>query len=324
MAVARFDRRVAARPFARARFDRGPVQLFAVRSAWRRAAWPGPFFSSYATDDVFWPTPHDRAFWSYGGSEVLAGIFAPLSYERIAARSRRGARSERAWAREDLTGSGPCGDQSSRPANLATIDQEVRLTAEQRPVFDELQSAEARALDAMRPACPGDLPASPTGRLDAMARWTDALLEAVRIVRPPLERFYAALDDEQKARFTVGAAGGGVQAERQWFGSCDDPPAFRGLPTKQLARRLRLSEPQLAELEDFSAASRAAAKRIAESCPDDAPLTPTGRMVAIETRLTALRDALGMMRPPLESFYDALTDEQKARFERIGRSRRAG
>ena len=44
----------------------------------------------------------------------------------------------------------------------------------------------------------------------------------------------------------------------------------------------------------------------------------SGRIAAIEARLTALLEALGTMRAPLERFYGSLTDEQKAQFERIG------
>jgi LTXXQ motif family protein len=53
---------------------------------------------------------------------------------------------------------------------------------------------------------------------------------------------------------------------------------------------------------------------------------PTGRIAAIEERLAALREALGIMRPPLEAFYGSLSDEQRAEFERIGSrsTRRAG
>ena len=44
---------------------------------------------------------------------------------------------------------------------------------------------------------------TPPGRLRAMTNRVSATLEAVRIVRPALERFYNSLSDEQQARFNA-------------------------------------------------------------------------------------------------------------------------
>jgi len=46
-------------------------------------------------------------------------------------------------------------------------------------------------------------------------------------------------------------------------------------------------------------------------------LTPTGRLGAIEQRATALRDAVATLQPALARFYGSLTDEQKARVNRM-------
>ena len=48
------------------------------------------------------------------------------------------------------------------------------------------------------------------------------------------------------------------------------------------------------------------------------PLTPPGRLAAMETRLKAMIEAANTVKPALESFYSSLTNEQKARFDRIG------
>jgi hypothetical protein len=48
-------------------------------------------------------------------------------------------------------------------------------------------------------------------------------------------------------------------------------------------------------------------------------------MEAVEGRLSAMLDAVKTVRGPLEKFYDSLTDEQRARFNRMGQSdRRTG
>ena len=56
------------------------------------------------------------------------------------------------------------------------------------------------------------------------------------------------------------------------------------------------------------------------ACPDETPITPPGRLDAMEKRLQAMIDAAKTVKPALESFYSSLTSEQKARFNRIGRS----
>jgi hypothetical protein len=54
------------------------------------------------------------------------------------------------------------------------------------------------------------------------------------------------------------------------------------------------------------------------ACPDQTPLTPTGRLEAMQTRLQAMIDAANTVKPSLDSFYASLSSEQKARFNRIG------
>jgi hypothetical protein len=53
------------------------------------------------------------------------------------------------------------------------------------------------------------------------------------------------------------------------------------------------------------------------------PQTPLDRFDAVGTRLNAMESAIKMVRPALASFYDSLTDEQKARFNTLGPSRAA-
>ena len=51
-------------------------------------------------------------------------------------------------------------------------------------------------------ACPSELPLTPTGRLGVMeGRVNPTMLQAIATLRPALAKFYATLNDEQKARF---------------------------------------------------------------------------------------------------------------------------
>jgi hypothetical protein len=47
-------------------------------------------------------------------------------------------------------------------------------------------------------------------------------------------------------------------------------------------------------------------------------LTSSGRVAEMQRRLTAMLDAIKIVQPPLEDFYGALTEEQKARFNQLG------
>ena len=53
-------------------------------------------------------------------------------------------------------------------------------------------------------------------------------------------------------------------------------------------------------------------------CPTYRPLTPIGRLEAMEQRLNAMLRAVTTVEPALEKFYGALSDEQKERFNRLG------
>ena len=53
------------------------------------------------------------------------------------------------------------------------------------------------------------------------------------------------------------------------------------------------------------------------ACPDEVPVTPVGRLQAMEKRLSAMLQAANQMQPALDDFYASLTTEQKARFNTL-------
>jgi hypothetical protein len=55
----------------------------------------------------------------------------------------------------------------------------------------------------IRAACSSEVPATPPGRLEAFGHRLQAMLQAVETIRPPLADFYAALNDDQTARFNT-------------------------------------------------------------------------------------------------------------------------
>jgi hypothetical protein len=79
------------------------------------------------------------------------------------------------------------------------LEQVVKPTDAQRAKFDEFKAASTKAAEAMRAACPTEIPKTVVGRMEAMDKRIDAMSQAVKTVRPALEAFYATLSDEQKA-----------------------------------------------------------------------------------------------------------------------------
>ena len=55
------------------------------------------------------------------------------------------------------------------------------------------------------------------------------------------------------------------------------------------------------------------------ACPEETPITPPGRLEAMEKRLQAMIDAANTVKPALADFYASLSNEQKARFNEIGK-----
>jgi hypothetical protein len=94
-----------------------------------------------------------------------------------------------------------CGLTSATAWPQDEIARRVRPTEQQQDDLDDLRKAADEAAARLKETCPSGEPATPTERLAAIAKRLDAMLTAVKDVRKPLEKFYASLDDVQKARF---------------------------------------------------------------------------------------------------------------------------
>lgn len=91
---------------------------------------------------------------------------------------------------------------------LDRLERVIKPTEAQRAKFDEFKAASNKAAETMRAACATDIPTTMVGRMEAMEKRLDAMLQAVKTVRPALEAFYATLSDEQKAGLNVGSGPG--------------------------------------------------------------------------------------------------------------------
>lgn len=94
----------------------------------------------------------------------------------------------------------------------AAIEQAIKPDEAQQKKLDEFKAASAKAAETLRSACPTDVPVTPTARMDMMEKRMEAMLQAIRTVRPAFEDFYNSLTDEQKAKLNANASG----ARRFW------------------------------------------------------------------------------------------------------------
>jgi hypothetical protein len=94
-------------------------------------------------------------------------------------------------------------------------------------------------------------------------------------------------------------------------------PELTGWPIEQIAQTLEPDAAQRAALDGLKDAATMALGVLQSACPSELPSTPTGRLAAMRSRIEAMAQALAIVKPALEQFYDSLSDEQKARFNPI-------
>jgi ABC-type transporter MlaC component len=288
--------------------------------------WAGPLFWPYAYDDfigyTFYPYAYDT-FWPYAYDDVYVGMFGPYArvggnYGTTGPAGRPQGGGTRPSVATDIC-SGETAGLTDWP--IDRIAETVTPNDAQRAALDELKAATAKALDILKAACPSELPSTPTGRIDAMHKRLDAMLAAVRTVRPALDKFYGSLSDEQKARFNALGPEDSPeqrQTQRDLAQMCSERAiGVTSLPTERIERAVRPNEAQRVALKELQDAMSDASTLLRTNCPTYRPLTPIGRMEAMEQRLDAMLKAVMAVEPALGKFYGTLTDEQKERFNRL-------
>ena len=324
---------------------------------WGWGGWAGPVFWPFLYGDVYsfvlWPYDYYDPFWYFGPDFLFASIFAPGPYfgpdlgygpdyygyeafpnfiysysgaggaaggghlARAATRAQRETLAEtNAAAVESCSGLGP--DVASLP--IDRIRRIIHPTADQDPLLDDLNAASSKASDVLKASCPSVISLTPLGRLDTVAKRLDAMIEAIQILRSPLDKFYDALSDEQKHRFDTMEGSGKSAAESGSVDTLCGPKSAEvaQLPMQRIEQIIQPDEQQRGAFDDLKAVSDSAAKILQASCPSQMPVTPVARLDAVKTRLAAMEDALKAIRPKLETFYASLNDEQKARFNAMG------
>ncbi len=100
-----------------------------------------------------------------------------------------------------MMGPGMCNPRAAGLAEwrMDAIERAVKPTEAQRGALNDLKAASAKAAESIAAACPRELPEAPTARLELMEKRLDAMLQAVRTVRPAFDAFYATLTERPES-----------------------------------------------------------------------------------------------------------------------------
>jgi hypothetical protein len=320
---------------------------WAPRQAWRHrhpavfVAWLGPVFWPYAYSDIFdytfWSYAYEPGYWAYAYDDFVDTVFwgddnpysayastNPSDYPQAGG----GTGTPQRASVSPQTLQQLCGtpDKGVTAWPLADIARAVRPTPEQRALLDALKTAAVNAAGALKDSCAETYALTPPGRLRAMMNRISATLEAVKIVRPALENFYNSLNDEQQARFNALGPNVGDRSPRRQEASaqegsaegCSDPKSgLTQLPIQRIEAVLHPAGKQKEALDRLGEATAKGVEGLQAACPNDAPLTPVGRLEAMQHRLEAMVTTARLVEPALDEFYATLSSEQKARFNTL-------
>jgi len=99
-------------------------------------------------------------------------------------------------------GPGLCQDRVNQMAmwRMERLEQIVKPTAAQKPAVDELRSALNAAAQRTAVGCPSEFPKTMPARLELMKSRMESMVASIKSARPAFDKFYATLDEQQKAR----------------------------------------------------------------------------------------------------------------------------
>jgi LTXXQ motif family protein len=292
--------------------------------------WIGPLFWPYAYGDFFfyslWPVYYADIdpVWVYGYGDIYEGIFSPYDYSDYV----QGPRAQQRMTELTQSVAQSCTDEADEVVGwpIDRIHDAVQPDDRQNALLDDLGNAVVKASDTIRSHCPTAVSFTPTGRIDTMHERLTGLVQAVDLVTGPLASFYDSLSDEQKARFNDMAFTDNKRGapKAHTTGAPAAPLAECGAapmawPAEQINRVVQPTDAQRGKLDALQAAAANAADMVKAACPSETPSTPPSRLEAVSKRLHAMLQAVETVRPALADFYNALSDDQKAHFNTMGR-----
>ena len=284
--------------------------------------WVGPLFWPFAYQDIYDYTiwGDGLGFWGYGYPDIYTGIFGPYDYNGLSACLPQGRRRGRTAQLGEL-----CGSDRRDIAGLPVdqIADAVQPTEAQGQALDELGKASIQASEAIRASCPTQVAATAPGRLAAMHQRIEAMVAAVALVQPALDKFYGSLDDEQKERFNARAedqrrTAASSNAKAGLVQNCGAQSVNLAWPDKEIDAKLHPDDTQRAALQVLEDTAAQTSEALKAACQPSDLMTPPARLAALRKRLDTMLQGVKSVRDALDDFYSTLNDEQKAQFEAIG------
>lgn len=242
-------------------------------------------------DGIFWPSAASPSPW-------------PFSYEAI---------FQSAFAK--MQGPSACEPPGDARAVMARIQAEVRPTGAQAQQLQKLGGALAMAGQYLASACPKDIPAQPTARMQLMEWQIEKLAQALDIVRPPLAAFQQSLNDRQRARFNAAAPAGRNAAADNMMPACAVAPTAIDTSVEQISLSVQPTDAQRDAMATVKDAFGGAARDLDAHCTAATPADPLARLEAAQARLDATWRAVVAIQSSLANLESGLSTEQRARLD---------
>jgi hypothetical protein len=141
----------------------------------------------------------------HGVRPPLTKFYDSLTDEQKARFNAIGPKVREAGAVRTEAQDAACSTPKSGLAELPIerIEDAVRPTGSQQAGLERLSRANDEAVAVLQAACPDGTSQTPVGRLDAIEKRLEAMIQAAKIIQPALQEFYASLSDEQKSSFNA-------------------------------------------------------------------------------------------------------------------------
>jgi hypothetical protein len=97
-------------------------------------------------------------------------------------------------------GASLCSSAALLDLSLSNVDIMIKTSGNQTAALEELKKVAKENSDDMSRVCVGENPMSLPAKLAAAEKRLDAMLNGNRKLKPVAEKFYATLNDEQKAQ----------------------------------------------------------------------------------------------------------------------------
>src|SRR5262245_61810449 len=275
---------------------------------------------------ALWPNDYANRFWTRGYGDIMRSVILPAATVAAAdddsakeRRDRRTVGARTSDADRDVTSAvsatGMCSAKAKEQAStpIDRIEQTVELTDAQRLKLQALRTAVSNAVERGMAACRETPPRTPADRLKAMTDGLWAMRDADILFRTPLDNFYRSLTDWQQTQLAPSASDAAAAATE----ACGR--ASNAMPIDEIAQAVQPTREQSQGLDMLQGISADLSKYLASACPQATPSTPVGRLDAAGNRVAAMLYAAMNLDPVLSGFYFQLNDEQKQKFDSIGR-----